>query len=220
MTLRDLLTYANENDEVERLAREAARAPQRALVSASLRPFLIAALLDADAGRAPALVVAPDDRSARDLALDIRFGVGADLDEAAWRGVFRQLVALGLARVDHESHGALKLGEASRAVLKGEQAVQMRRVLARKRVVPVAASVPAAALTPADVELLEKLKGWRRHQALAQGVPAYVIFHDSTLGEIAQRRPRDLAGLAGVGGIGVKKLERYGAALLEVLRTG
>jgi len=146
------------------------------------------------------------------------FGVGAELDEAAWRSVFRQLVALGLARVDHQAHGALRLTEASRAVLKGEQVVQMRRVAARtarrsRRAAPTD-------LAPADAELLQALKAWRRDEARSQGVPAYVILHDSTLAEIARVRPRDLAALAGLGGIGAKKLERYGAVLLQFLNQG
>ena len=144
------------------------------------------------------------------------FGVGADLDEAAWRSVFRQLVALGLARVDHDAHGALRLTEASRAVLKGEQAVQLRRVAPRAGRRP-RRSVPVG-LAPADAALLDALKAWRRDEARSQGVPAYVILHDSTLAEIARTRPRDLTALAGLGGIGAKKLERYGDALLQLVK--
>ena len=144
------------------------------------------------------------------------FGVGADLDEAAWRSVFRQLVALGFARVDHDAHGALRLTEASRAVLKGEQAVQMRRVAARAARRPRRPVPPGVA--PADAGLLDALKAWRRDEARSQGVPAYVILHDSTLVEIARTRPRDLDALGGLGGIGVKKLERYGHALLQLIK--
>jgi len=143
------------------------------------------------------------------------FGVGVDLDETGWRGVFRQLVALGLARVDHDAHGALRLTEASRAVLRGEQAVRMRRIAPRAGRRPSRAA--AAALAPADAALLDALKAWRRDEARSQGVPAYVILHDSTLAEIARRRPRHRDELAELGGIGVKKLERYGDALLRLL---
>jgi ATP-dependent DNA helicase RecQ len=143
------------------------------------------------------------------------FGVGAELDEPAWRSVFRQLVALGFARVDHDAHGALRLTEASRAVLKGEQPVQMRRVAARGSRRPRRAV--GLGVAPADLGLLEALKAWRRDEARSQGVPAYVILHDSTLAEIARTRPRDLDALAGLGGIGAKKLERYGDALLQLL---
>ncbi|MFZ1910674.1 MAG: HRDC domain-containing protein, partial [Burkholderiales bacterium] len=72
-------------------------------------------------------------------------------------------------------------------------------------------------VAPADAGLLQALKAWRRDEARSQGVPAYVILHDSTLAEIARARPRDLATLAGLGGIGAKKLERYGDALLQVI---
>jgi ATP-dependent DNA helicase RecQ len=143
------------------------------------------------------------------------FGVGAELDEAAWRSVFRQLVALGLARVDHDAHGALRLTEASRAVLKGEQAVQMRRVAPRAVRRPRRAAPGDVA--PADAGLLQVLKAWRRDEARSQGVPAYVILHDSTLAEIARARPRNLTALAGLAGLGAKKLERYGDALLQLI---
>ncbi|HEY1327424.1 MAG TPA: DNA helicase RecQ [Casimicrobiaceae bacterium] len=144
------------------------------------------------------------------------FGIGADVDEASWRGVFRQLVALGLARVDHDRHGALRLTEAARAVLRGEETVALRRAVAmpraRRRVTTADVDLP-----PADVRVLERLKAWRLAQAKAQAVPAYVILHDRTLAEIARRRPRDAMELAAVAGIGSAKLARYGPALLEVV---
>ncbi|MFO1315580.1 MAG: DNA helicase RecQ [Burkholderiales bacterium] len=145
------------------------------------------------------------------------FGVGADLDETAWRGVFRQLVTLGFVRVDHEGYGALKLTEASRPVLKGEQRVEMRRVVAAPSRAKKPRGGPAADLPPADAGLLGRLKQWRLEQARAQSLPAYVILHDSTLAELARRRPRTLGELAGVSGIGARKLDRYGAALLDVI---
>ena len=149
------------------------------------------------------------------------FGVGADLDETAWRGVFRQLVALGYAHVDHEAHGALRLTEASRAVLRGEQGVEMRRTVAaraRVRESRRGAGV-AAALGAEGAGLFERLKAWRMGEARTQAVPAYVILHDSTLAEIAQRRPADLDALSAVGGMGAKKLERYGPTLLALLEA-
>jgi ATP-dependent DNA helicase RecQ len=137
------------------------------------------------------------------------FGIGADLDEAAWRSVFRQLVALGYARPDHDAYGGLKLTEASRAVLKGEQAVEMRRAAARS----TRKKKPRIDESP----LLSRLKAWRLAEARAQSVPPYVVFHDSTLAAIAESRPQSLQALARIGGMGTKKLERYGAAILEVL---
>jgi len=148
------------------------------------------------------------------------FGIGADLDEAAWRGVFRQLVALGLARVDHAAHGSLRLTAESRPVLKGAQRVELRRLRGRPAARRKEKAGGPARLMPEDLALLEGLKAWRTAEARAQGVPAYVILHDSTLAEIARRRPSDLDGLAALSGIGAKKLERYGPALLALVTLG
>jgi ATP-dependent DNA helicase RecQ len=142
------------------------------------------------------------------------FGIGADLDESAWRSVFRQLVAFGYARPDHDSYGALRLTEASRAVLRGERKVHMRRVVARK-----ARSARTRVAPGADPDLLAKLKAWRTAQARSQAVPPYVVFQDATLAAIAAARPRDLDALSAIAGIGAKKLARYGPALLELLRN-
>ena len=148
------------------------------------------------------------------------FGIGSDFDEAAWRNVFRQLVALGYARPDHEAYGALRLTESSRPVLRGEQRVDMRRVVSRKRK-PAArrAEVQEHDSSPENEALLASLKAWRSGQARAQNVPAYVIFHDRTLAAIAAGRPENLDALAAIDGIGARKLERYGAALLKLLQT-
>jgi len=148
------------------------------------------------------------------------FGVGADLDEAAWRIIFRQLVALGLARVDHEAHGALRLTETSRPILKGEQRVAMRQVVARARGSTRSrrsAIATGDGLGTQDIALLERLKAWRLAEARTQSVPAFVILHDKTLAEIARQRPHSLAALGGVSGIGAKKLERYGPTLVELV---
>ena len=146
------------------------------------------------------------------------FGIGADLDETTWRTVFRQLVALGYARPDHDAHGGLRLTDASRAVLKGEQQVEMRRAVKRgnskKPRISRAVDLPGG-----DADLLARLKSWRSEQARAQSVPPYVVFHDSTLAGIAATQPRSLDELSTIAGIGAKKLERYGPALLELLRS-
>ena len=143
------------------------------------------------------------------------FGLGADLAEDAWRGVFRQLAAFGCIRTDHEGWGALQLTEASRPILKGEQSLHLRRNRPGAAT-PASRRVPAE-VPGADQALFARLKAWRSEQARQQGVPAYVIFHDRTLAAIAAGRPADLAGLAGIDGVGGKKLERYGPALLELL---
>jgi len=141
------------------------------------------------------------------------FGIGADVDELTWRSVFRQLVALGYARPDHDSYGALRLTEASRPVLRGEQQVEMRRATGRK-----AKPRKLAVSSGIDSDLLAKLKAWRMAQARSQSVPPYVVFHDATLAAIAAARPRDLDALSAIAGIGARKLERYGPALLELLQ--
>ena len=143
------------------------------------------------------------------------FGIGQDLDDAAWRGVFRQLIALGFVWVDHEGHGALRLSESSRALLKGEQRVEMRRAVAPTKKRLRGASDPS--LTSEAASLLDRLKAWRLEEARRQGVPPYVIFHDSTLTEIARIVPDSHAALGDITGIGARKLERYGDAVLGVI---
>jgi ATP-dependent DNA helicase RecQ len=151
------------------------------------------------------------------------FGVGADLDEKVWRAVFRQLVAQGLLDVDHAGYGSLRLAGASREVLTGAQAVHLRQVQAGK---PRAAAKRAAGqkpghsaeLDPANARLWERLRAWRAGIAKELGVPAYVVFHDATLAELARVQPHDEAQLAQISGVGARKLERYGAALLDLIR--
>jgi len=144
--------------------------------------------------------------------------VGADLTDKQWRAVFRQLVALGYLDADAEAYGAFKLTEAARGVLKGEIAVSFREEAERPRQRERGrkAGVAGAARNPNAGPLLEALREWRRATAREHNVPAYVIFHDATLEAIAAARPRTLDDLSGISGIGAKKLERYGAALLEI----
>ncbi len=147
-------------------------------------------------------------------------GVGADLDARTWRGVFRQLVAHGLLDVDTEGYGGLRLAEASRAVLKGEQTVMLRRVAGkreRERSAAGRATAPAIELAPADLPLFDALREMRARLAREQNVPAYVVFHDATLRGIAARRPATEAELGDVGGIGAGKLARYGELVLETV---
>jgi ATP-dependent DNA helicase RecQ len=150
------------------------------------------------------------------------FGIGADLDERQWRAVFRQLVALGHLRADGEAFGALKLTQTARQVLKGETSVMLREQAARparvKRGKQTVAKVAIGAAAP-DSALLQALRAWRRAIAREHGVPAFVVFHDSTLETIAALQPGTREALRGVSGVGEKKLERYGEALLEVVRS-
>ena len=147
-------------------------------------------------------------------------GVGADLDARAWRGVFRQLVAAGLLDVDSEGYGGLRLTEASRAVLRGEQQVLLRKELPRKRERERIARTASHAveLDVADQPLFEALRELRARLAREQNVPAYVIFHDATLRGIAARKPVSEDELAQIGGVGAAKLARYGAQVLETVR--
>ena len=146
------------------------------------------------------------------------YGIGADLDARTWRGVFRQLVAHGLLEVDAEGYGGLRLTAASRPVLKGEQTVMLRRTtIPRERARTQRTTAPAVELAPADLPLFEALRDLRTRLAREQNVPAYVIFHDSTLREIAAQRPASEDELAGVGGVGAGKLARYGGLVLETV---
>ena len=152
------------------------------------------------------------------------FGIGKELDEKAWRAVFRQLIAQGLLAVDHAGYGSLKLAEASRAVLTGGQAVHLRQVQAGKPKAAAKRSTGkgvgyAAGLDPVAERLWQRLREWRAAIAKEHGVPAYVVFHDATLAELARARPLTEAALGQISGVGQRKLERYGAALLELLRN-
>ncbi|WP_159017246.1 DNA helicase RecQ [Cognatiluteimonas profundi] len=148
------------------------------------------------------------------------YGIGTDLDARQWRSVFRQLVACGLLDVDVEGHGALRLTNDSASVLKGGRTLQLRAepgATPRRRdsTRRPDASVPTL---PADAaNRFASLRAWRGETARVQGVPAYVIFHDSTLREIALRKPRHLDDLATVTGVGAGKLERYGSAVMDAL---
>jgi ATP-dependent DNA helicase RecQ len=146
------------------------------------------------------------------------FGVGRDLSDAEWRNVFRQLVAMGFARVDHTAYGALRLTAAARPVLRGETTVEMRAALVpTRKKKPRRPPVLAPQLPEPDAERLALLKAWRAEQARRQSVPAYVILHDATLTEIAARRPRDRDELAEIQGIGKTKLDRYGEELIALV---
>jgi ATP-dependent DNA helicase RecQ len=147
------------------------------------------------------------------------FGIGKELDKKQWQAVFRQLVAQGLLAVDHAGYGALKLTEASRAVLTGGQAVHMRKAqeVRRERTVRKGSSASTAGLDDAARELWERLREWRAGVAKEHGVPAYVVFHDATLAELARERPVTEDALSRISGVGTRKLERYGADLLKLM---
>ncbi len=147
------------------------------------------------------------------------FGVGSDLTEPQWRGVIRQLVARRLLEVGGP-HSTLQFTDDSPATMRGEQTVLLRtepEKPSRPRRSSGRAAAPAAELSAEAAPVFERLRAWRAAAAKEQGVPAYVIFHDATLREIAGRMPADLAGLGAISGIGEGKLARYGEQVLETL---
>jgi ATP-dependent DNA helicase RecQ len=148
------------------------------------------------------------------------FGVGTELSERQWRAVIRQLVALGHLQSDSEAFGGFKLTESSRGVLRGETRVMLREEAERKRLrCSKAAKVDAAAggATDRNSSLFAALRNWRSTTAREHGVPAYVILHDATLDSIVALRPKTVDQLRAVSGIGDKKLERYGDALIRIV---
>ncbi len=151
------------------------------------------------------------------------FGIGSDVDRREWRSVFRQLVSRGLLRVDLEGYGSLLLTPESRPVLRGETEVRLRR---DARLAPRSsgrargtASSRARPLPGESEALWEALRERRRELAASQGVPPYVIFHDASLKEMAEHRPRTLEEFATIPGVGEKKLNRYGRVFVELIRA-
>ncbi|KAG0162047.1 hypothetical protein DFQ30_004209, partial [Apophysomyces sp. BC1015] len=147
------------------------------------------------------------------------FGIGVALSDAQWRAIFRQLIALGLLAVDHSGHGVLVLTAASKAVLKGERDITLRRYTKPKRVRETggARTDPTAGMSPRQRARWDRLRAWRSETAKADGVPAYMIFHDATLAELARSAPVALSELRIVPGLGARKFERFGEALLDVI---
>ncbi|MEV7352577.1 DNA helicase RecQ [Micromonospora chalcea] len=148
------------------------------------------------------------------------FGIGTELRETEWRGVVRQLLAEGLLAVEGD-YGTLALTEASADVLGRRRTVTLRkepeRPAAGRSAKPRGSATVVADLSPAAAPVFERLRAWRAATAKEQGVPAYVIFHDATLRQIAAEPPASLAELSRVSGVGENKLAKYGDAILAVL---
>ncbi|QGY00015.1 DNA helicase RecQ [Roseovarius faecimaris] len=142
------------------------------------------------------------------------FGVGQDVSRHAWQGIFRQMMGHDLIRPDPERHGALRMTEAARPILRGEESIILRRdtLITKTR-----RAAPKALVSDEDAPLLSALKAKRRALAEAAKVPAYVVFNDRTLIEMAETRPQTLDEMAGITGVGAKKLERYGDDFLNVI---
>ena len=149
------------------------------------------------------------------------YGIGSDKSEAEWRTILRQLIALGLIAVDYENYSSLKLTEASRAVLRGETKVQLRQYKKAEKAVKhkrqSAKDYAEAELGAEEQTLFDKLRWWRVETARTHNVPAYVIFPDATLREIARNAPQTLTALRAISGVGDKKLDSYGAEILQLI---
>ena len=146
------------------------------------------------------------------------FGVGKARAEGEWRTLFRQLVARGLADIDIEGYGGLRLSDSCRPLLRGEVTLELRRELKPQTTVKSSSASPASQLVRGEErEQWEALRALRRKLAEEHGVPPYVIFPDSTLLEMLRSQPTSLSEMATVSGVGARKLERYGEAFLEVL---
>jgi ATP-dependent DNA helicase RecQ len=144
------------------------------------------------------------------------FGIGTELEDKRWRSVIRQLALRGWLSVDHDAFGALRLTDAARPVLRGEERVMLRELAISTRAARKAKRA-AVGLADADAALFQALRDWRRAQAEAKGVPAYVILHDATLKAIAALRPDHPAQLEAIPGIGARKLEAYGEQIVAVV---
>jgi ATP-dependent DNA helicase RecQ len=149
------------------------------------------------------------------------FGVGAELDRRGWLSVFRQLVAQGLVLPDVAGHGGLSLAPGAAEILRGIKTVRFRLEAPsnerRSSRPDRKAGAATAGLDPAARPLWDALRAWRLEEARRQELPPYVIFHDSTLIEVARRRPGSLAALADIPGVGRSKLERYGSAVIGIV---
>ena len=144
------------------------------------------------------------------------YGIGKHLSVDEWRSVFRQLVARGFLDVDASGFGSLLLNDACRPVLRGEQAIQLRRDI--KATATSATRRAPVAVAPEDEGLWFALRACRKRLAEEHGVPPYVIFHDSTLREMLEQRPLTPGEMLDISGVGDSKLERFGNEFLEVIR--
>lgn len=149
------------------------------------------------------------------------FGIGMELKATEWRNLYRQLIAKGLLAVDVDGHGSVQLTEQARPVLRGEQALHLRQLstLEGKRSSRPGKSKPSAADIPEkDLPLWQALRGLRKQLSELAGVPAYIVFNDSTLVDMIALKPRDESEMAMVSGVGGHKLAQYGDEFLGVIK--
>ena len=143
------------------------------------------------------------------------YGVGKEYDKRQWQAIFRQMMGHDLMRPDRDRHGALRMTDHARPILRGEATIQLRRdsIKAAKGTGPKIRQM----VSEEDAPLLSALKAKRRFFAEQLGGPAYIVFNDKTLIEMAEKRPMTIDQMAQIGGVGAKKLESYGRAFLEVI---
>ena len=144
------------------------------------------------------------------------YGVGKEYDKREWQAVFRQMMGHDLVRPDAERHGALRMTDAALPILRDEAKISLRRDSIRAAGALRRPAVKSM-VSEEDAPLLSALKAKRRGLAEAAKVPAYIIFNDRTLIEMAEKRPENLDAMARIGGVGSKKLESYGRAFLDVI---
>lgn len=144
------------------------------------------------------------------------FGIGTELNATQWRGIFRQLIATGYLDIDINRYGALRLTEKCRAILRGEQTLLLRKQQEKKATSK--ATKQHTSVRPQDEKLWEALRQRRSDIAQENGVPPYVIFHDSTLQEMCQYRPVDLKAMQRISGVGEQKLTRYGQQFVDIIQ--
>jgi ATP-dependent DNA helicase RecQ len=154
------------------------------------------------------------------------FGIGADWSETQWRALLRQLIAIEAVRVTDAPYNTLHLAEGARAILRGEATVRLRIQAERAPTsrgrsgrARAAAADDGTPLTLAQRDRLDALKAWRAGVAREHNLPAYVIFHDATLRALAVAQPKDLSELDGLPGIGQKKREAYGQAVVDIVNA-
>ncbi len=153
------------------------------------------------------------------------FGIGKDTDATRWRALFRQLTAQGYLTADEEGHGTLQLTDKARPLLRGEESFQLRTERAGEKRTKSrsrdgrsgAGDSGTSAVGSANQALYLALRALRTKLAGDAKLPPYVIFHDKTLIELAEKRPRDLEALGGITGLGTSKIARYGAAMIAVI---
>ncbi|MBL1432244.1 MAG: DNA helicase RecQ [Gammaproteobacteria bacterium] len=141
------------------------------------------------------------------------FGIGKEFSAVEWRSIFRQLIALAYIDIDIERHGALRLTEKCRQVLRGEQKLDLRKQIAEEKTSKE--SKKKTAIRPQDQELWESLRVLRTALASEFGVPPYVIFHDATLQEMLKQRPTNANAMLKISGVGEQKFQRYGQKFLS-----